>query len=100
LFIQKFLKNSPQLVNYYFWLFPFTFFYLIFSILEAHAAIYKKTVFPNFLREGVVRICITLLIFLYIFKIISFDLFIKLFACIYAVTALSLYFYLQKYGEV
>lgn len=99
-FIQKFLTNSPGLVDYYFWLFPFTFFYLVFSILEAHSSIYKKTVFPNFLREGVVRICTTLLIFLYIFKIISFDLFIKLFACTYGTTALLLYFFLRKNGQV
>lgn len=100
LFIQKFLKKSPQLVDYYFWLFPFTLFFLIFSILEAHSAIFKRTVFPNFLKEGVVRMCTTLLIFLYIVKVISFDLFIKMFALIYGVTALALFLYLKKYGEV
>ncbi len=100
LFIRKFSEKSPQVVNYYFWLFPFTFFYLIFSILEAHAAIFKRTVFPNFLKEGVVRMCTTLLIVLYIFKVISFDLFVKLFACVYGVTVIMLYLYLKKFGEV
>ena len=100
LFIQKFSENSPQLVNYYFWLFPFTFFYLVFSILEAHAAVYKRTVFPNFLREGAVRMCTTILIVLYIFKVISFDVFIKLFTCIYGVTVLILYLYLKKSATV
>ncbi len=100
LFIRKFSEKSPQVVNYYFWIFPFTFFYLIFSILEAHAAIQKKTVFPNFLKEGFVRMCTTMLIILYIFKVISFDLFIKCFACIYGLTILFLYGYLKKSGEV
>ncbi len=95
-FIQKFSEKSPQLVDYYFWLFPFTFFFLVFSILEAHAAIHKKTVFPNFLREGLVRVCTTLLILLYIFKVIPFDVFVKLFACIYGVTAFLLFAYLNK----
>ena len=99
-FIQKFLTKSPQLVEYYFWLFPFAFFYLVFSILEAHSSIHKKTVFPNFLREGAIRICTTLLIFLYIIKVIPFDLFIKLFACTYGITALLLYFYLKKNGQI
>jgi len=76
-FVQKFLKKAPDLVNYYFWLFPFTFFYLIFSILETHSAIYKKTVFPNFLREGAVRMITTLLIALYILKVIFFRPFCK-----------------------
>ncbi|MEO6001054.1 MAG: lipopolysaccharide biosynthesis protein [Chitinophagaceae bacterium] len=100
LFIQKFSEKSPEVVNYYFWLFPFTFFYLIFSILEAHAAIFKRTVFPNFLREGAFRMCTTVLILLYIFKLISFDLFIKIFACSYGVTAILLFAYLKKFGEI
>ncbi len=100
LFIRKFSEKSPQVVNYYFWLFPFTFFYLIFSILETHSGIYKKTVFPNFLREGAVRICTTVLIVLYIFKVITFDLFVKCFACIYGITILLLYGYLRKLGAV
>ncbi len=99
LFIQKFSEKSPQVVNYYFWLFPLTFFYLIFSILEAHASIYKRTVFPNFLREGAIRIFTTIMIILYIFKIISFDTFVKIFACSYAVTVIMLFLYLKKYGE-
>jgi O-antigen/teichoic acid export membrane protein len=99
LFIQKFLSKAPALVKYYFWLFPFTFFYLIFSILETHSAIYKKTVFPNFLREGAVRMITTILIGLYIIRWISFDAFVKLFACIYAVTAFLLWFFLWKNGE-
>jgi O-antigen/teichoic acid export membrane protein len=99
LFIRKFLSNAPALVKYYFWLFPFTFFYLIFSILETHSAIYKKTVFPNFLREGAVRMVTTILIGLYIIRWISFDVFVKCFACIYAVTAFLLWFFLWKNGE-
>lgn len=99
-FVQKFLTKSPGLVDYYFWLFPSTFFLLVFSILEAHSSIYKKTVFPNFLREGMVRICTTLLIILYGFKVISFDLFMKLFACNYGITALLLYVYLRRNTQV
>jgi O-antigen/teichoic acid export membrane protein len=99
-FIRKFSEKSPQLVYYYYWLFPFTFFYLAFSILEAHAAIHKKTVFPSFLREGMVRICTTVLILLYLFRLISFDLFVKLFSCIYAVTAFVLFVYLKRMGKL
>lgn len=99
LFIRKFSEKSPEVVNYYFWLFPFTFFYLIFSILEAHAAIYKRTVFPNFLREGALRMFTTLMIVLYIFKVISFDLFVKIFACSYGFTVLLLFLYLKRFGE-
>ena len=100
LFMQKFTQRSAQVANFYFWLFPFTFFYLVFSILEAHAAIHKKTVFPNFLREGAVRIFTTMLIVLCIFKVISFELFIKLFCCVYGLTVIMLYLYLKKSDSV
>jgi O-antigen/teichoic acid export membrane protein len=99
-FIRKFQENSPQLVHYYYWLFPFTLFFLVFSLLETHAAINKQTVFPSFLREGMVRICTSILILLYIFKFISFDTFIKLFSCIYAVTSLWLFIYLKRQGKL
>src|ERR1700730_10147798 len=60
LVIRKFSAKSPLLVRYYFWLFPFLFFYLFFSLLEAYAWSLKKTVLTNFLKESGFRISTTL----------------------------------------
>jgi O-antigen/teichoic acid export membrane protein len=94
--VRKFITKSPLLIKYYYWILPFTFFYLVFTLLDAHSAVNKKTVLPNFLRETVFRVLVTCLIFLYIFKVIQFDLFIKLFAFIYLLLTIILAAYLWK----
>jgi O-antigen/teichoic acid export membrane protein len=99
LVVRKFSAKSQLLVRYYVWVIPYLFFYLFFSILEAYAWTIKKTVLANFLREGGFRITTTVLIIIFIMGGIYFDLFIKLFSCIYAVSFLILLFYLISTGE-
>ncbi len=99
LVVRKFSAKSQLLVRYYIWVFPYLFFYLFFSILEAYAWSLKKTVLSNFLREGGFRITTTVLILIYILGGIYFDLFIKLFSCIYAVSFIILLSNLIYTGE-
>ena len=94
LVIRKFSAKSPMLVRYYFWVFPFLFFYLFFSLLEAYAWSLKKTILSNFLKEAGFRLSTTLLIILFVVGIINFDLFIKLFSFLYAISFLVLLGYL------
>jgi len=94
LVIRKFTAKSPALVRYYFWVFPFLFFYLFFSILEAYAWSLKKTILSNFLKEAGFRLSTTLLILLFIVGGINFDLFIRLFSLLYAISFLVLLMYL------
>lgn len=96
LIIRKFSAKSPLLVQYYFWIFPFLFFYLFFSILEAYAWSLRKTILPNFLRETGFRISTTLLIILFIAGGINFELFVKLFSCLYAICFFILLWYLIR----
>src|SRR5690606_1204046 len=44
LVVRKFIANSPLIVKYYYWIFPFTFFLLFFSILESYAWSLQKTI--------------------------------------------------------
>jgi O-antigen/teichoic acid export membrane protein len=96
LIIRKFSSKSPLLVQYYFWIFPFLFFYLFFSILEAYAWSLRKTILPNFLKEAGFRISTTVLIILFIAGGINFELFIKLFSFLYALCFLILLWYLVR----
>ena len=96
LIVRKFSTQSPLLVKYYLWIFPFLFFYLFFSILEAYAWSLKKTILPNLLREAGFRISTTLLIILFIAGGINFELFIKLFSFLYAVCFFILLWYLVR----
>ena len=97
--VKKFIAKSPLILKYYYWVFPFTFFLLFFSILEAYSWSIGQTVIPNFLREAGFRVATTLLIILFIVTGKNFDLFIKLFSFLYAISFIALLFYLIKLKE-
>jgi O-antigen/teichoic acid export membrane protein len=93
--ILKYSANSPELVYYYYWLFPFGFGLSIYSILEAFAWQLRKSVLTSFLKEILFRLFATILIVLTFMGVIKdFDLFIKIYAFTYIAIALVLVLYL------
>ncbi len=100
LFILKFSNRSPLFVQYYFWVFPFAFGLLFFSLLEGYAWALQKTVLSNFLRETVLRILTTVIILLYYFKWIDFPVFMMCFSCLYIIIAGVLLLYLVQTGHL
>jgi len=93
--IGRYIRTSPQIVTYYYYLFPFGFGLTIYSVLEAFAWQLRKTVLTNFLREILFRLLTTVLIvFAFTGIISSFDLFIKLYAFTYLGIAFTLMIYL------
>jgi len=95
LVIKKFGTNSPQLVTYYYWIFPMGLGLTIYTVLEAYTWSLKKSVLTNFLREVQWRLLTTILIVLFITHTIKdFSLFIKLYAFTYPGIAITLVIYL------
>ncbi len=95
LVIKKFGTNSPQLITYYYWIFPLGFGLTIYSVLEAYAWSLHKSVLTNFFREVQWRLLTTVLIVLYITQVVNdYGLFIKLFAFTYPGIAITLFAYL------
>lgn len=93
--IRKFSGNSPEFIQYYYWVFPFGFSILLFSMFEVFAWNIRKSIFTTFLRELLFRLLTLILIFFLSFKLIhTFDTFIKIYAFTYGVVALVLLFYL------
>ncbi|HEX5026196.1 MAG TPA: polysaccharide biosynthesis C-terminal domain-containing protein [Agriterribacter sp.] len=93
--IRKYNANAPELVHYYYWIFPMGFGLTLFTILESYAWSIQKPVLTNFLREVLWRLFTTLLIILFVFQVIgNFDLFIKMYAFTYPGIALALFIYL------
>jgi len=93
--IQKFGAHSPQLITYYYWVFPYGFGLTMYSLLEAFAWHLKKSVLTNYLREVQWRLFTLILIALSFLGLIrSFDLFIKLYAFEYILITLILLIYL------
>ena len=96
LVVRKFSRGSAMFVEYYRWVFIFSFGMLFFSILEGYSWAVSKSVFSNFLKETMLRIVTSGLIALYFFKIISFDVFIKLFSFLYIIILIILAIYLYR----
>jgi O-antigen/teichoic acid export membrane protein len=98
-FIIRKLGKSPSLATYFNYVYPYTFFLMIFYWLEAFAWGLQKGVFTNFLRETVIRILTTILILAFGIKWLNLDQFILLFSGIYIVPTLLLIYNLSKTQE-
>ncbi|GAA4324865.1 lipopolysaccharide biosynthesis protein [Flaviaesturariibacter amylovorans] len=100
LFVRVF-NNSPQLVRYYYWLYPFSFGYTVFMVLEGFAWFHGKSVLSNFYKEVLFRLLLTVIIVLTTWKIIpSFDDFVRCYAFLYGILALLLATVLWRRGVV
>lgn len=86
--IRKYQSNAPELIRYYYWLFPFGFGLTLYTLLEAFAWQLRLTPLTNFLREVFFRLLTTVLIILFYLGLLrDFDLFIKIYASTYIITA-------------
>lgn len=100
LFVLKFSNRSPLALDYYFWVLPYAFGMLLFSLLEGYAWAVQRTIVSNFLRETGMRIFTLLFILLYYFGFISFHVFMILFSMLYLLIGICLLIYLIKIGEL
>ncbi|MBC7421857.1 MAG: polysaccharide biosynthesis C-terminal domain-containing protein [Ferruginibacter sp.] len=99
--IRKFGQNSPELIQYYYWVFPFGLGLTLFSILESYAWQLKKSVLTTFLREVQFRLFTTILIILFFAGLLTkFDVFIKVYSFTYLAIALILLVYLFTKGYI
>jgi O-antigen/teichoic acid export membrane protein len=95
LVIRKFGANSPQLVSYYYWIFPMGFGLTLYTVLEAYTWSLRKSVLTNFIKEILWRLFTTALIILFINGVIkNYDLFVKLFVFGFPFIAAVLFIYL------
>lgn len=93
--------NSPELIHYYYWVFPFGLGLTLYSILENYAWQVKESVLTNYLREVQFRLFTTLLILFSFAGIIgSFDWFVKLYSFTYLAIALILLVVLYRKGFI
>src|SRR6478672_160668 len=89
--VRKYIEHSPEIVIYYNWIFILGFGLTIYTVLEAYAWQLHKSILTNFLREVQWRLFTTLIILLFLFRVIrDFDVFIKFFSFTYPGIALIL----------
>ncbi|RFS18729.1 lipopolysaccharide biosynthesis protein [Chitinophaga silvatica] len=97
LIIRKFATNSPLFISYFFLLYPNVLLFALFGVFESYSGSRHLTVFPNFLKELVLRILTTVLVVMYYFKWVGFDLFLWLFSLLYGMLLVALLVYLYKH---
>ena len=98
-FIIRKLGKSPSLAQYFNYMYPYTFFLLIFYWLEAFAWGLRKGVYSNFLRETLIRILTTLLIIAFGLKYIDLAVFLTFFSLLYVIPSLLLLINLIKSNQ-
>ncbi|RYY63725.1 MAG: lipopolysaccharide biosynthesis protein [Chitinophagaceae bacterium] len=97
----RMFNNSPELLRYYYWLFPFGFGFTLYLILESYAWMLGKSVLSNLFKEFIFRLLFTILIALTYFGLIrNFDTFIHLFSFLYLVLATGLLIVFYRQGRL
>ncbi|WP_143310834.1 lipopolysaccharide biosynthesis protein [Chitinophaga vietnamensis] len=95
--IAQFSEKSRLFVSYFFLVYPNVLLFSLFGVFEAYSGSRHLTVFPNFLKELVLRVVTTLLVVLYYFKWIGLDIFLWLFSLLYGMLLLALLVYLWRH---
>src|SRR6185503_2227045 len=99
--VGKTFDNSPQVVIYYYWLFPFGLGLTVFAILEALAWSHHKSIISNYFKEVQFRVFVTILFVLTSMGLIkTFDVFIKIYSFLYLFIAVLLFIYLYSKGKI
>lgn len=96
--VRKFGAKSPLFVTYYYLIYPLTITFAFLTLFEAYAWSLRKTIISNFLKEVSFRLIVLILILLFIFKVISINVFFNFYAFIYIPGLLILLFVLIKSG--
>jgi O-antigen/teichoic acid export membrane protein len=91
-----YIKQSPLLIDYYYYFIPLTFFMLFYNIFQIYIIQNQKTVVTNFIREIVIRLLIIMALLLYFINWINFHLMVQLYIIIYGIALISLGFYLKS----
>lgn len=92
-FIDKF-KNSPLIIPFYKWLFPFAIGLLFFKVVENFCLVIYKSVVSNFFKEVAFRLYTTVLILLYWSGLLSFETFVYIYSFAFILIFLLLLIYL------
>lgn len=99
--VGKVFDNSPQIVQFYYWIFPFGLGLTLFSVLEVFAWHNHKSILSNYLKEVQFRVFVTILFILVSIGVVKeFDLFIKIYSILYLLLALILFIYLYSTGKI
>lgn len=100
LIIKKFGTKSAYVVDYYFYLIPFSLFYLLFVVFENFSYNQYKSIYPILLKEVGLRIEQLVLYLLFLFGALTLPHFVMSYTLVYAVLLGLLVLYLYRQGDL
>lgn len=94
-----FVDNSPLFVNFYYFVLPLAFAMLYQIVFETNINALMHVVFPRFVREILVRVCMLTTYLLYAFDHISMTGFVVAICVTYGIAAIANIAYLLRLGK-
>lgn len=98
-FVQRFSARAALLVEYQYWLFPFTLGFLYFTIFKTHLNIRLNATLPTFLEDVGYKICMFLGVGSFLMGWISFTSLIAIISSYYLIATLPQIYFMWKRGE-
>ncbi|SDF04621.1 Membrane protein involved in the export of O-antigen and teichoic acid [Dyadobacter soli] len=92
-------ENSPLLIKYHILVIPFTLFWLYMAVLEAYCRNNSRIAVPNFIREVFLRLANVMVILMFGFGWISFQIMLWLLISSYGLALVTLIIYIRKLGK-
>ena len=89
-------KNSPLLLDYYFYFIPFTLIVLLTTIFESYLIVQQKPILPAMVREILMRLLVMLGLTAIYFSFFTFNTFADSIIIYYALGLLILILYIKK----
>lgn len=99
LIVRKYSAKSPLFVQYSYLAYPLALFMLLFMWVEAFSWTLRRTVTSSLLKEVIPRLIFTILLVLFIFKIIPVNSLLWLFSLAYVPAFITLFIVLKNTGE-
>ena len=99
IFDHFYLDNSSLFITYFFYLIPLILFQILINYFSGFLQALFKSVFPLFVNEILIRVLQTIILILFYFSYIDFEIFMLLFVLNYAITSsvLLLFIFIKKY---
>lgn len=94
--IAQYRRESPLFIDYFYYIFPFSFFLSCTTIFSSYLISLFKSTVPSYLTDIYTRVAYIVLIFIYYFNYVTLPVFIAAYVGIYAVQVLLLLIYLAK----
>ncbi len=94
--IAQYRRESPLILDYYNYIFPFSFFIAFSTVITTYLISLFKTTVPSYLNDIYVRVAYVVLILAYYFKYLTLPQFMGAYIGIYALQLLLLIVYLIK----